>query len=129
MPGWLLMEESVVVVRALVVQSRSDVARAVTASLAAEELEAIVVGDGPAAVALLDTAAVDVVLVDLTLPPLDGWYVLAAVGARTDRPLLVVRVADASEADRAIALGADAWVDDDVHVVAAAGRLVLAVAA
>ena len=32
--------------------------------------------------------------------------------------------ADASDVERAIALGADAWVDDDVHVVAAAGRLV-----
>ena len=68
-------------------------------------------------------------LVDLTLPPLDGWCVLAAVGALTERPLLVVRVADPADAGRAIALGADAWVDDDVHVVAAAGRLVLAIAA
>ena len=54
---------------------------------------------------------------------------LAALGALDDRPLLVVRVADASEVDRAIALGADAWVDDDVHVVAAAGRLALTIAA
>ena len=68
------------------------------------------------------------VLVDLTLEPLDGWYVVAALGTLRDRPLMVVRVADA-EADRAIALGADAWVDDDVHVVAAAGRLVPAIAA
>ena len=68
-------------------------------------------------------------LIDLTLPPLDGWYVLAAVGALADRPLLVVRVTDASQVDRAVALGADAWVDDDVHVVAAAGRLAVAIAA
>ena len=69
------------------------------------------------------------VLLDLTLPPLDGWCVLAALGDRSDRPLLVVRVADPSEVDRAVALGADAWVDDDVHVVAAAGRLALTIAA
>ena len=115
--------------RALVVQSRPEVARAVSASLGDTDWEAIVITDGPAAVDAVETVDPEVVLIDLTLPPLDGWYVLAAVGARVDRPLLVVRVADPSDADRAVALGADAWVDDDVHVVAAAGRLASLIAA
>jgi CheY-like chemotaxis protein len=115
--------------RALVVQTRPDVARAVSASLADHEWEAVVFADGPAAVTALTALDPEVILIDLTLPPLDGWYVLAAVGARVDRPLLVVRVADASQADRAIALGADAWVDDDVHVVAAADKLASLIAA
>ncbi|MGO9872417.1 MAG: hypothetical protein ACLPVY_01350 [Acidimicrobiia bacterium] len=115
--------------RALVVQSRPDVARTVSASLAGAEVHAIVLSDGHAAVTAVETWDPHVVLVDLTLPPLDGWYVLAAVGALADRPLLVVRVADASQVARAVALGADAWVDDDVHVVAEAGRLALAIAA
>ena len=86
----------------------------------------------PTATAALNAVEIwdpHVVLLDLTLPPLDGWCVLAALGARNDRPLLVVRVADPSEVDRAVALGADAWVDDDVHVVAAAGRLAVRIAA
>jgi DNA-binding response OmpR family regulator len=115
--------------RALVIQSRPDVARAVSASLADAEVHAIILADGHGAVSAVETWEPHVVLVDLTLPPLDGWCVLAAVGARADRPLLVVRVADASQVERAVALGADAWVDDDVHVVAAAGRLALALAA
>jgi DNA-binding response OmpR family regulator len=115
--------------RALVVQSRPEVARAVSASLAEAEVHAIVLYDGHAVVTAVETWEPHVVLVDLTLPPLDGWCVLAAVGARVDRPLLVVRVADASQVERAVALGADAWVDDDVHVVAAAGRLALTLAA
>jgi len=115
--------------RALVIQSRPDVARAVSASLADVEVHAIVLSDGHGAVSAVDTWDPHVVLVDLTLPPLDGWCVLAAVGARPDRPMLVVRVADASQVERAIALGADAWVDDDVHVVAAAGRLAVTLAA
>jgi len=115
--------------RALVVQSRPEVARAVSASLAEAEVHAVVLADGHAAMTALDTWEPHVVLVDLTLPPLDGWCVLAEVGSRADRPLLVVRVADTSQVARAVALGADAWVDDDVHVVAAAGRLAIAQAA
>jgi len=115
--------------RALVVQSRADVAAGVTAALAEHDIEAIVVPDGHDAVTEVDTWAPDVVLIDLTLPPLDGWQVLAALGALPEPPLLVVRLGTASEIVRAIALGADAWVDDDVHVVAAAGRLALTNAA
>jgi len=129
MLGSRLTEENAMVPRALVVQSRPDIARAVSASLASADVHAIVLCDGHAVVTAVQTWDPHVVLVDLTLPPLDGWYVLAAVGALADRPLLVVRVADASQVERAAALGADAWVDDDVHVVAAAGRLALAMAA
>jgi DNA-binding response OmpR family regulator len=115
--------------RALVVQSRPDAAALVGASLADAGWQVIIVDDGTAAEREVDTWAPDVVLVDLTLAPLDGWFVLAALGARSERPLLVVRVADPAEAERAIALGADAWVDRDVHVVTAAGRLVPSLAA
>ena len=128
MPGVLLMEESAMIPRALVIQSRPVLARAVSASLADADVHAIVLSDGHGAVSAVETWEPHVVLVDLTLPPLDGWCVLAAVGARADRPMLIVRVADASQVDRAIALGADAWVDDDVHVVAAASRLAVTLA-
>ena len=104
-------------------------AAAVSASLTDADWQAIVIADGHAVVTEVHTWAPDVVLLDLTLAPLDGWVVLAAVGALPDRPLVIVRVADPADADRAIALGADAWVDDDVHVVAAAGRLVPSIAA
>ena len=129
MPGVMLMEEIAVASFALVVESRPEVARSVSAALAGSEMEAFVVSDGQTAVAAAEALNPDVVLIDLTLEPLDGWFVLASVGALPDRPLLVVRVGDASEADRAIALGADAWVDDDVHVVCPAGRLAFLTAA
>jgi CheY-like chemotaxis protein len=128
MPGVLLMEESAVVTRALVVQSRPEVARAVCNTLDDAGIESLVVADGFAAVAAIDSWAPDVVLLDLSLPPLDGWWVLAVAGSRAERPLLVAR-AERGEIERAIALGADAWVDDDVHVVAASGRLAPALAA
>ena len=128
MSGVLLMEEMAMALRALVVQSCPEAARAVSESLAEAALEAIVVADGHLALPAVDICRPDVVLIDLTLPPLDGWCVLAEIGLRAERPLLVVRVAHASEADRAVALGADAWVDDDIHVVDA-GRLAPALAA
>ena len=43
-------------------------------------------------------------------------------------PFIAVRVGDADDVDRAIALGADAWVDDD-RIVELAGKLVPAIAA
>jgi DNA-binding response OmpR family regulator len=125
----MLTEECAVVPRVLVVQSRPDVARAMSASLADADLEPVVLCDGHAVVDAIDTWEPHVVLVDLTLPALDGWFVLAEVGGLVDPPFIVVRVAEADDAARAIALGADAWVDDDVHIVAAAGRLVPSIAA
>jgi two-component system, OmpR family, response regulator ResD len=130
MPGEaVLTEEKRMQTRALVVQSDADRADRVAVALADAGIQAIVVPDGHEIMLEVETWAPDVVLIDLTLPPLDGWQVLAALGARLEPPLLVVRLGAASEVVRAIALGADAWVDDDVHVVAAAGRLTLTNAA
>ena len=115
--------------RVLVVQSRPEVARAVSTTLADAELEAVVLTHGHGVVAAIETWEPHVVLVDLTLPALDGWYVLAEVGGLASPPLIVVRVTERRDVERAIALGADAWVDDDVHIVAAAGKLVPSIAA
>jgi DNA-binding response OmpR family regulator len=125
----MLMEECAVAPRVLVVQSRPEAARAVSAALADAELEAIVLADGHAVLDAVASWSPHVVLVDLTLPALDGWYVLAALGGLESPPLLVARVAGPEDVSRAIALGADAWVDDDVHIVAAAGRLMPTIAA
>jgi DNA-binding response OmpR family regulator len=100
----------------------------VSGTLADAGIEARTVSDGFAAVVAIASWEPDVVLLDLSLAPLDGWWVLAGAGARVDGPLIVVR-ADRTEIDRAIALGADAWVDEDVHVVAAAGMMGPALAA
>ncbi len=129
MPVGLLTEECAVVPRVLVVQSRPEVARAMRASLAEAEVEALVLGDGHGVTGAIRTWDPHVVLVDLTLPALDGWLVLAEIGGLPAPPFIVARVAAPDDADRAVALGADAWVHDDVHTVAAAGKLVPSIAA
>jgi two-component system response regulator AdeR len=99
------------------------------ASLEDAAVEAVVLFDGHDVMVAIETWSPDVVVVDLTLPVLDGWYVLAEVGGLASPPFIVVRVGDTDDVDRAIALGADAWVDDDVHLGAAAGKLVRSIAA
>ena len=74
-----------------------------------EGVEQEVAPDGDAAVALLERERFDAVFLDLGLPPLDGWCVLATVGAWPDsgRPRIVVTVATRADLGRARALGAD----------------------
>jgi DNA-binding response OmpR family regulator len=48
-----------------------------------------VVGDGPAAIAAVDAAPVDLVVLDLMLPGLGGEAVLAAIRDRGDTPVLI----------------------------------------
>jgi DNA-binding response OmpR family regulator len=113
----------------LVVHSRPEVVRAVRAALADAGCEARVHPDGHGVPGAIRTWDPHIVLVDLTLPPVDGWCVLAEVGLLAAPPFVVVRVADADDAGRAIALGADAWVGDVSHIVAAAAKLVPSIAA
>jgi DNA-binding response OmpR family regulator len=117
----------------VIVQAGPFLAVEVSEALAAHGVEAIRADDGADAVRLVRVCEPDVVLVDLTLPPLDGWCVLASLGEARQgagrRPAIVVRVADHSQAERALRLGADAWAAHDAQVVAAVGRLVTSIAA
>ncbi len=71
------------------------------------DLEPAFAGDGEMALALLRREHFDSVLVDLRLPPLDSWCVLAAVGSWFERPRLVAIVGDRADIARARVLGAD----------------------
>jgi CheY-like chemotaxis protein len=120
-----------VAARLVIAQTHDELAAATGLTLAALGVETIRADDGFDAVRLVTACDPDVVLIDLTLPPLDGWCVLAALGhdRAGRRPEIVVRVADHSQAERALRLGADVWAADDTQVVAAAGRLLTAIAA
>ncbi len=74
-----------------------------------DEVETVVATDGDAALALAARELFDAVLVDLRLPPLDGWCVLAALGTWPDayRPRIIATVGDRGEILRARSLGAD----------------------
>ena len=78
--------------------------------------------DGDAAVRIaVDAIRPTAVLVDLTLPALDGWCVLATLGARIGPP--VVAYGPVGDASRAMLLGAVTCVHDRGAVVTAMQRL------
>ena len=71
------------------------------------DVEVVVAPDGDAAVRHAIEEPFDVVYLDLAQPPLDGWVVLATIGAWGERPRVIVQVADRAAIERARALGAD----------------------
>lgn len=108
--------------RVLVVQSREPEAGEICRELRDAGIEAALAVDGDAAVRLAVTDPPDAVVFDLTLPVLDGWFVLSALGGRTPRPQLVAfgRPADAS---RATHLGADSYVHQRDRLVPAVAHV------
>ena len=70
------------------------------------------VGDAKAARAALAGYAIDLVVLDIMMPVLDGWFVLAELAGRSHRPCVVVCSAKSSDADRnrAKELSADEYV-------------------
>ena len=83
--------------RVLVVQHSPDV----------DGVEWAVAADGPGALERAETEPFDAVIVDTSLPVLDGWLVLATLGAHTPRPRLIAQVSDRGDIERARSLGAD----------------------
>jgi DNA-binding response OmpR family regulator len=117
------MEEQAVAARVVVVQPREALARLAVAQLAAAGMEALVVTDPIAARRLLDEPEPpDALVVDLTLPLLDGWYALSALGDRS--AVTVVAYGPIGDAARARRLGAAACVADRAEVAAAVHRAV-----
>ncbi len=87
-------------------------------------VEQVVAPDGCAALHMLNAEPVDALVVDTTLAPLDGWFVLAAAGARPRGPRILARVDGAEAARRALELGADLCLraGTDVHARALTSR-------
>jgi DNA-binding response OmpR family regulator len=113
--------------RVLVVQPRDALARTVARALGGAGWDPVLVPDGDAAVRIAVTDPPAAVLLDLTLPALDGWCVLATLGARPGPP--VVAYAEPGDASRAVLLGAAACVHDRGAVVAALARILAPVRA
>lgn len=97
--------------RVLVVDDEAGVRRALARGLTAEGMDVVTAADGPSALKAATTGAFDVVLLDIMLPGLSGYRVLAqlrADGVRT--PVLLVSAKD-GEIDQAdgLDLGADGY--------------------
>jgi DNA-binding response OmpR family regulator len=110
-----------VAVRVLLVQPREALARTTARQLQGAGFEPIVVADGDAAIRLAVTDPPSVVLLDLTLPAIDGWCVLSTLGSRSGPPVVVYTAP--GDSARAVLLGAAACLHDRGGIVPALRRV------
>lgn len=98
--------------RVLIVDDEPDVLLTMRMLLEAEGFTPSLAADGETALRRIDDENPALVLLDIMMPVLDGWFVLAELAGRARRPKIVVCSAKSSEADQARArdLGADAYV-------------------
>lgn len=98
-------------VRVLVVDDDSQILRAIRTSLRARGFDVTTATNGETALDALARSAVDLVVLDLGLPGIDGHEVIKRLRTWSDVPVIVLSVREA-QSDKVIAL--DAGADDYV---------------
>ena len=97
--------------RVLVVDDDPQILRAVRTSLQGHGYEVLTAGNGETAIEFLADSEVDLVLLDLGLPGIDGQEVLSRVRAWIEVPIIVLTVREAQEEKvKAFQAGADDYV-------------------
>ena len=97
--------------RALVVDDDPQILRALRAGLAVEGYEVVTAGNGETALDLAAGSRVDVVVLDLELPGMDGVEVVGRLRGWTEVPVLVLSAHEAlNDRVRALDAGADDYV-------------------
>jgi DNA-binding response OmpR family regulator len=86
----------------LIVDDDPDIRLLLRLELAADGHQIIEAGDGEAALAALEEEAVDLLLLDMMMPVMDGWEVLRALDPAAAPPILVI-TALATDSDRHVA--------------------------
>ena len=97
--------------RVLVVEDDRQIVRTLRTSLQARGYDVLAAGDGTTALGVLRADGVDLVILDLGLPDLDGLEVLTRLRSFAKQPVIVLTVRD-SQAEKVAALdrGADDYV-------------------
>jgi two-component system OmpR family response regulator len=95
--------------RLLVVEDEEDLAHTLKTALEEEQFAVDLAGDGETGLLRVASASYDAAIVDLMLPKLDGWSLIAAARARGIRtPMMVLTARDTvSDRVRGLNLGAD----------------------
>ncbi len=98
--------------RILIVEDERNLALGLRANLEVEQYEVVVAATGEAAIESLNANVPDLVVLDLTLPGIDGYEVLARIRAKGLEVPVLILSARAEEIDkvRGFRLGADDYV-------------------
>ena len=96
--------------RIAIVEDDPDIAGVLRLHLEEARYRVWVAGDGPSALGMLQREPVDLLVLDLVLPRLDGLEVCRTVVQQAPRPLILILTSRATEMDRV--RGLDAGADD-----------------
>jgi two-component system, OmpR family, response regulator len=97
--------------RVLVVDDDPHIRELVRHFLEAEGLETAEAADGDAAMAAVAGSKVDLVILDIMMPGLDGWTVCREIKRRRDLPVILLTAkGDSSQKVKGFELGADDYV-------------------
>jgi DNA-binding response OmpR family regulator len=112
----------------MIVEDEPDVLLVLRISLQAAGFDTTLAADGATALTRLHLERPDLMLLDMTLPVVDGWDVLAELSTRHDVPPVIVCTAKRSARDlaRAQELGAAEYVTkpfDVEHLTALVGEV------
>ncbi len=95
----------------LLVEDDAPLRRALSVTLRARGLDLVTAADGRAAIQLFGSTPIDLVLLDLGLPDMDGLEVVKRIRATSSIPVIVVSARrDQSEKVRVLDAGADDYV-------------------
>ena len=111
--------------RVLVIEDNADLAYGLRNNLEIEGHEVIVAEDGPTGLSAWSASKIDLVILDLMLPGLDGFRVLKALRERDVRTPVLVLTARSEESDkvRGLKLGADDYVTKPFGVLELLARV------
>ncbi len=93
--------------KALLVDDEPAIVKILAIKLRASGYEVVTAPNGETALALFEAARPDILLLDILMPGIDGFQVLARVRACSDVPVIVISAVK-ENARKALACGADA---------------------
>ncbi len=110
--------------RLLLVEDDERIRQALRLALADEGCECVEAASGEAALDLLGTTSVDVVLLDLMLPGVDGIQVCRTLRVRGDLPIIIVSArTDSADVIEGLEAGADDYVTKPLIASELAARI------
>jgi two-component system chemotaxis response regulator CheY len=97
-------------IRTLVVDDDHDIAELVRLALTDEGYEVVIASNGSAALAAIEAAPFDLILLDMRMPVMDGWEFARTYRSRPEpRTPVVVITAARDAAERAAEIDADGY--------------------